>query len=120
VVFNFSLLRQTANCIHNVSVGFSIHNWLDDDISILYSDYSGCLFSLESPRATISCSVANFPFSMGRYLMRVRIVSNGEEADWPHEFAAVLNVENGDFYNSSTPFHSGIGPVLLSGRWSIK
>ena len=120
VVFNFSLLKQTPNNIRNVSVGFSIHNYLDVDLSILYSDYGGCLFSLNSSQSRISCAIANFPFSMGKYLIRVRIVANGEEADWPHEFAAVLNVENGNFYNSSTPFHGGIGPVLLSGCWSIE
>jgi lipopolysaccharide transport system ATP-binding protein len=120
VVFNFSLLKRTSRSIHNVSIGFSIHNYLDDDLSILYSDYSGRLFNLNSSESTVSCAVANFPFSMGKYLIRVRIVANGEEADWPREFAAVLNVENVNFYNSSTPFHGGIGPVLLSGEWSIE
>ena len=120
VVFNFSLLKKTPASVHKVSIGFSIHNYLNDDLSILYSDYSGYLFNLNSPKSTISCTVANFPFSGGRYLIHVRIIANGEEADCPHEFAAVLNVENGNFYNSSTPFHGGIGPVLLSGRWSFE
>jgi lipopolysaccharide transport system ATP-binding protein len=120
VVFNFSLSKQTPNSIDDVSIGFSIHNSFDSDLSILYSDYCGYVFSLSCPETTVSCTVPNFPFSMGRYLIRVRIVGNGEELDWPREFAAVLDVENGDFYNSGTFFHGGIGPVLLSGHWSIQ
>jgi lipopolysaccharide transport system ATP-binding protein len=120
VVFNFSLSKQTPKSIDNVSIGFSIHDSVDGNLSILYSDYSGDVFSLNCPETTISCTMNNFPFSMGKYLIRVRIVGSGEELDWPREFAAVLNVENGDFYNSSTSFHGGIGPVLLSGQWSIQ
>jgi lipopolysaccharide transport system ATP-binding protein len=120
VVFNFSLLKQTTKTVNNVSIGFGIHDYFDVNLAILYSDYSGCLFNLSRPQTTISCTVTNFPFSAGKYLIRVRIVANGEEVDWPREFAAVLNVENGTFYNSSTPFHGGIGPVLLNGHWSIE
>jgi lipopolysaccharide transport system ATP-binding protein len=119
VVFNFALLKKSSSSIHKVSVGFSLHNYLNDYISILYSDYHGQLFNLTSSQSTIECSVANFPFSAGKYLLHVRIVANGEEADWPQGPVASINVENGDFYNSGVPFHGGIGPVLLSGDWTI-
>jgi hypothetical protein len=64
--------------------------------------------------------VANCPFAAGKYLVHVRTIANGEEADRPHGAVASLNVENGNFYNSGAPFHGGIGPVLLSGDWSIQ
>ena len=118
VVFNFCLLKQDAANVRNVSVGFSLHSHFDSEISILYSDYSGCLVDLDSAESTVSCTIPNFPFSKGRYLVRVRIMANGEEADWPRDLALELNVEDGNFYKSGVPFHSGIGPVLLSGRWS--
>jgi len=119
VVFNFDLSLSCRTSVQNVSLGFSIHNHLDDEISILYSDYCGRVFDLASSQSTIKCSVANFPFSAGSYLIHVRIICDGDVADWPRDHVAVLNVENGNFYNSSTPFHGGVGPVLLHGHWAL-
>jgi hypothetical protein len=119
VVFHFSVRKNAINEVRNVSVGIGLHNYLDDIFSILYSDYCGFLFTINSHKSTISCSIENFPFSAGRYLLHARIVADGEEADWPLDYVMALNVEDGSFYNTATRFHGGIGPVLLSGRWSL-
>ncbi len=117
VVLVFHYRAQNPIAGQKVSLGFSIRNNLGDMISILYSDYSGILFELIEPYGKIKCTIEDFPFSMGRYFVGVRILVNGVEADWPRDFIGIIDVEAGDFYGDGQLGHSGIGPILLRGEW---
>ncbi|MGI0480786.1 ABC transporter ATP-binding protein [Geminocystis sp. CENA526] len=103
--------------IKNVSLGFSIHNIFGDTISVLYSDYMGYYFNVNSSKGCFQCKIRDFPYSNGRYFIGVRIISNGIELDWPKGFIGCLDVEAGDFYKTGTVNHSGIGSVLIRGNW---
>jgi lipopolysaccharide transport system ATP-binding protein len=120
VVFNFKLLNMTKSDLPNVSVGVGIHDHFGSNISILYSDYCGRFFRLGTGETIVTCTIQKFPLSEGRYFIHARVLSNGEEADFPLDHVTKLSVENGRFYDSAVPFHSGIGIVLLSGQWSAK
>jgi lipopolysaccharide transport system ATP-binding protein len=110
---------QLNNCqsAKNVSLGFSIHNITGETISILYNDYSGDLIELNEVLGKIQCTLKDFPFSVGRYFIGVRILVNGIEADWPRSFVGSIDVEAGDFYGDGQLGHSGTGPILLRGIW---
>ena len=120
IMINFSLLKRTSGNVKNVSVGFSIHSHFNDTLGVLYSDYCGVKFDASLTESIVKCSMANFPFSAGTYLIHVRIVANGEEVDWPSDPVMELKVENGDFYKSGIHYHGGVGPVLLKGNWSVE
>ena len=81
---------------------------------------AGLNLMLSLTESIVKCSMANFPFSAGTYLIHVRIVANGEEVDWPSDPVMELKVENGDFYKSGIHYHGGVGPVLLKGNWSVE
>ncbi|MDK3157472.1 ABC transporter ATP-binding protein [Kamptonema cortianum] len=105
--------------LKNVSIGFSIHSLLGDTISILYSDYEGQTFNVNSSQGMFRCKLKNFPFSNGRYFVGARIISQGVEIDWPQDFLGYIDVEAGDFYKTGNVNHSGIGPILLRGEWQL-
>lgn len=119
VVFAFDYRLNSKNIIKNVSIGFSIHNKLGDVISILYSDFSGITFSDLPECGTLRCSINDFPFSVGRYGIGVRLMVGRTEADWPQGQIGSIDVQAGDFYGTGNTSHSGIGPVLLRGDWHI-
>ena len=110
--------RCTSDSIHkNVSLGFSLHNTNGDTLVVFYSDYMGVTFDV-GESGTIRCLVRDFPFSLGRYYVGVRILVNGVETDWPAGFVGVINVEAGDFYGDGNYGNAGVGPILIRGEWT--
>lgn len=118
LVFHYKTIINRP--IKNLSLGFSIHDSLGEIISILYSDYQGHHFSELPQTGLIKCKINNFPYSLGRYLVGVRVLINGIEADWPEGFIGFIDVEAGDFFGTGIVPHSATGPVLIKGDWNLK
>jgi lipopolysaccharide transport system ATP-binding protein len=118
LVFHYAL--RTDKPLKNISIGFSIHNALEDSLSVLYSDYAGTTFSLLPPVGKFKCMIRDFPYSTGRYLVGARVLANGLEVDWPRGYIGYIDVEAGDFYRTGSIGHSGIGPVLIRGDWELE
>ena len=117
LVFGYKCLSQLLK--RNVSLGFSLHNNAGDTLVVFYSDYMGVTFDIHNMEGAIKCQIAKWPFSMGRYYVGVRLLVSGVESDWPKGFVGTINVEAGDFYKQGSFGNSGLGPVLLSGEWSL-
>lgn len=118
IVLVFGYVCSPGVTQKNVSVGFSIHNSVGDTLVVFYSDYMGITFDLDAA-GFAKCVIKDFPFSIGRYYVGVRIVVNGVEADWPNAFVGVINVEAGDFYGDGNYGNAGVGPVLIRGDWLV-
>ncbi|WP_198805225.1 ABC transporter ATP-binding protein [Leptolyngbya sp. BL0902] len=103
----------------NISLGFSLHTHLGDLLSVLYSDYMGVNLDDLKKDGCISFTISDFPFSRGRYYVGARVVVNDIESDWPKDFIGSIDVEDGSFYGKGRTPHSGIGPILIKGDWSI-
>jgi hypothetical protein len=103
-----------------VSLGFSIHNNLGDTLVVFYSDYMGVTFDIKASEGKIKCWIDQWPFSVGRYFVKVRILVGGIESDWPKGFVGSINVEAGDFYKKGNFSNAGLGPFLLAGNWTTK
>jgi lipopolysaccharide transport system ATP-binding protein len=117
IKFVFKYEKQDESLLNNISLGFSIHNNDGDTFSILYSDYTNDLFEIKHKTGFIKCLIKTFPFSQGRYLIGVRVIRNGTEVDYPKELISYIDVENGNFYNSTNVTHSGLGSILIKGTW---
>jgi len=48
------------------------------------------------------------------------VVVGGDEADWPREGLAFLDVIAGDFYGSGKKGFDGAAHLLLTAAWSVK
>lgn len=119
LILVFSYKVNEKEKVKNVSLGFSIHDMMGNTISIFYSDYKRVTLDLFSKIGKIKVSIPNLPLAQGRYYVGARILENGNEADWPRGFVGSIDVEAGDFYGTGTFAHSGIGPILLDGEWSL-
>ena len=105
--------------VKNFSIGFSILGNLGNTLTVLYSDYSGVTFSKVPNKGTVRCRISNLPLSIGRYHIGARLLVNRTEVDWPKGHLASFEVQAGDFYKTGCTPHSGVGPILLNGDWSI-
>jgi lipopolysaccharide transport system ATP-binding protein len=104
--------------VKNVNIGYSLHNYLGDTISVLYSGYQNHLFNFNSAgKYLIKCQINNFNLSNGRYLLKGRIEVDNEESDWPKDILSYLDVEKGDFYNTGTVGFKGNSLLLIKGKW---
>lgn len=119
VVFVFDYEALADKQVKNVSVGFSLHTSVGETLMILYSDYTGRVFSALPEQGKFKCRVKDFPFSAGRYYIGARVIADGVEVDWPQGFIGYIDVEAGDFYNTGNKSHSGIGPLLVRGEWEL-
>ncbi|MHC5939486.1 ABC transporter ATP-binding protein [Nostoc sp.] len=88
LVFNYKVM--TNKPLINVSIGFSIHNYLGDTLSVFYSDYVGTMFCSLPTVGKFKCRIKDFPYSTGTYLVGARITVNGVEADWLKNQLAIL------------------------------
>ena len=119
VVLVFHYEVHTERPIKNLGFGFSIHNNIGETLSILYSDYENHCFPEVFRTGAIKCKISDFPYSLGRYLVGVRILVNAVEADWPKGYVGSVDVEAGDFFGTGCVPHSAVGPVLIRGDWSL-
>jgi len=115
--FVFRYDKEDERAINNISLGFSIHNFSGDTLSILYSDYTNDLFEIKEKTGFIKCKIKTFPFCKGRYFIGIRVIRNGSEVDYPKELISYIDVENGNFYNTTNVAHSGTGSILIRGDW---
>jgi lipopolysaccharide transport system ATP-binding protein len=118
LVFGYELL--TNKNINNVNIGFSIHTISGTILSILYSEYVNQTFSALSEKGQFKCTIRDFPYSIGRYMLKVRVVANGIEIDWPQDYIGYIDVESGDFYHTGSNGHNGIAPVMIRGDWNVE
>ena len=118
LVFSYEL--NTDEPLKNVSIGFSIHNHFGETLSIVYSEYAGITFSRLPKFGKLKGTIKDFPYSIGRYLVGVRITVNGVEADMPNGHVGYIDVVAGDFYRTGIVARDGVGPVLIRADWQLE
>jgi len=104
----------------NIDVGFSLHSADTTMLSVLYCSYTGRLFEKVPSVGEFRCLIHSLPLKAGRYLVGVRLVANREEADWPRDLVAALDVVAGDFHRSGHSGFEGSAPLLLDGTWDVR
>jgi len=118
VVFVLGFQCAAGERPKNVDIGFSLSSAEDQLLTVLYSSYVGQTFA-PPPSGEFRCVVRNFPFTGGRYGVGVRVLVDGDEADWPRDAAGFLDVEAGDFYGTGSKGFEGSTPLLLNGAWTV-
>lgn len=106
--------------LRRVDPGISIHTETGETLFVLYSSYLGGLLDVKGPRGELRCRLERLPLNPGRYVVAARVTVNGEEADWPRDGIACLNVEAGDFYRSGSLGANGATRFLVSGMWQTR
>ncbi len=117
VCFCFSL-RAGGDLVDKIDVGFSIHELDGEIVTGMYSAVAGHEYSVDGQPSTIRCRLDNLPLPEGRYTIAVRVVTRGEELDWPRGMIAAFDVVDGDFYGQGRPVSHQNLKFLVSALWS--
>jgi lipopolysaccharide transport system ATP-binding protein len=101
----------------NSRVSVSVHGWGKDYFlasTELHTDEPLTL----SPNGFIDCIVNELPLSLGTYYLTAFVEANSVIQDWI-EAAAILQVEDGNFYGTGKDYPPGWGgkTVLVRHRW---
>jgi len=102
-----------------VDVGFSLHLPDTTMLAVLYSSYTGQVFSTIPTKGEFRCSIRSAPLKEGKYLIGLRVVASGDEADWPQGFVGSVDVVAGDFFGTGVMGFNGPAPLLLNGSWQV-
>lgn len=120
VVFAIEYETNGEN-LKNVSVGISGHQVNENNLFMYYSHFSDVLFSNLPQKGIIRCIIDQCPLAPGNFLIMLRILENGIEADWPKVFAPI-SVQIGDYFQTGT-FDGALiewsPPFLIKGNWSL-
>ncbi len=101
-----------------VDIGVSFSTEDERLLSVLYSSFTGVYFGQVAERGEFCCSIGRFPLAAGSYLVGARVTVNGEEADWPRDPIATIEVDPGDFFGTGSIGFTHSAPILLDGNWT--
>lgn len=117
VVFVFTINVSVSN-YDKIDIGFSLHDQLDNIITVLYSSYQNVYFSkLKKGKHTVKLKISELPIGFSRIGLKGRILVDKDESDWPKIYLGFIDIERGNYYlTGNSGFVSGI-PFLLKGEW---
>ena len=120
-VFSFEFENRGCKRSDRISPSFSVHTDREMGLFHYYSHFAGFYYENLPPKGHFKCLVPELPLAPGNYLVRCRVVMNGdyttgEEADWPR-VSVPITVVGGDFYGTGDAKLSTWGPILVKGTW---
>jgi lipopolysaccharide transport system ATP-binding protein len=116
----FSIMLKVAINCTRVNIGLSLHNYLGDVLSVIYSGYQNEYFEFSKEGYyNIRFLLRNFNFSSGSYYIKGRIEVANEESDWPKEVLNKIVVNTGDFYGTGNIGFATKSIVLVKGDWDV-
>ena len=115
-VFDFECAEGASPT--NISVGLSVHTTDEQTLFVLYNSYTGPDFEKLPPYGQFRCLIRRLPLRADRYRIGARVTVAGEEADWPHDGIAFVDIEQGDFYGTGSLGFEGASNFLVDGVWS--
>jgi lipopolysaccharide transport system ATP-binding protein len=82
---------KSERVIDNNSIGISIHSESGQLLGLLYSGPE-CYYQFKKGKNEFSLQISNINFTPGRYYIRMRIESRGEEIYWPKDDVSNFNI----------------------------
>jgi len=118
VVFVVGYERH-ADHVSHVSPSISIHADNETNLLYNYSHFSGTYFEDLPEQGEFRFLLPELPLTPDSYLVGLRIMEKGDEADWPKVFYP-FTVSAGDFYRTSAVEAEMLkwGFFLVRGEWS--
>lgn len=118
VTFVFRYECPKPENIRVADMGLSIHQNDFEILTIIYSSYTGKVYTNIQTSGEFRITIENFPFTQGSYSIGALLLADGVVADWPEGEVAKICVEDGDFYNTGRVSSFGKAPFLIDGKWS--
>ena len=101
-----------------VSPGVGFLTETESPLFLQHSHLSGVYFDEVGKSGRFKCVIPEIPLAPGSYLIGMRILAEGDEADWP-KVLIPFTVEAGDYYGTSSVETqlASWGPFLVRATW---
>jgi lipopolysaccharide transport system ATP-binding protein len=120
VVFVLGYCGAQKHKLNKVDVGISLHTEIGQTLSVMYSSYVNQIFDAVPSSGTFRLLIKKLPLAAGRYRVGARVLVGGDEADWPQDGVAFIEVGTGDYYGTGNTSFGFAAPMLTSGDWSLE
>ena len=97
--------------------GLSVHPLSNETIFVDYSSYHGISIKMDGPEKMIEFTLSNLDLAPGSYYIRVRLLENGQEADWIQDPVHYFDILRGDFYGTESVGFEGKNVLAVRGVW---
>lgn len=117
VSIRLKYLCQAENLLDDVVVSIGFNTKLGTFIFACRSDAVGKTFRIFPGEGFLTCKIAKWPLSFGRYTYNLIALKHGRTLDWVKE-AGFVDVETGDYYGTGVlPAHTYQG-VFVDFDWN--
>lgn len=114
--FIFDYVCDKPEEVKKVDIGLSIHK-NGSTLSKLYSSYINQDIVNVQNKGSFIFKANNLPFSFGRYEVRVRVLIDGMESDWPKDPVGWFDISDTAIYKNSYLANEDGLVVILDGQW---
>jgi lipopolysaccharide transport system ATP-binding protein len=105
--------------MNGVAVSMAVYGYDGSLYTVLGNEYSSSLFDAVNKEGRFVCDLEKFPLTGGKYSVNISLSRNGEMLDWVQE-AAMIDVEDGDFYGTGRIVPSSHRSILTENKWSVE
>jgi len=112
----FSVVAAVPGPLY-LDCGLSVHPLSNEIIFVDYSSYHGIPIEMDGHEKMIEFTLSNLDLSPGSYYIRVRLLENGQEADWIQDPVHYFDVIRGDFYGTESAGFEGKSVFAVKGAW---
>jgi lipopolysaccharide transport system ATP-binding protein len=117
VQFGITYSCEDPSRMNGVAVSVAIYGYDGSLYTVLGNEYASLPFDQISREGKFICSMEKFPLTGGKYSVNISLSRGGEMLDWVQE-AAVIDVEDGDFYGTGRIVPSSHRSILIENKWS--
>ena len=114
--FYFTTKQQESS---NLLVSVAIYNAEGLFITELSNYFTQDTLRSKDDEGCIVCKVPKLPLTKGEYIMNILIRNHGIIEDWIID-AAIISVENGDFYGTGRAIDADLKMILFEQQWGIE
>jgi lipopolysaccharide transport system ATP-binding protein len=117
--FRFYYKNISAQSSMSLIGSLALYNAEGLFISEMSNYFTGESMKVSNKEGCIICKVDRLPLTKGDYIMNILIRNHGIVQDWILD-AAILSVENGDFFGTGRSIDADLKMVLFDHKWKVQ
>ncbi len=117
VQFSIAYTCEHPERMNGVALSVAIYGYDGSLYTVLGNEYSSKPFDHIGKQGKFTCRLDKFPLTGGKYSVNISLSRGGEMLDWVQE-AAMIDVEDGDFYGTGRIVPSSHRSILTEHKWT--
>jgi lipopolysaccharide transport system ATP-binding protein len=118
--FEISYIKKPTHQLKGVVACIDIIDEQQNRILLLRSNFSNNELDLANRSGLLICSVKNLPLALGNYQVVIFLSHANSDVLDVIEYAAVLNVDGGDYFGTGSSGMPELCKILLKNSWVVR